>query len=132
MKSLLPLAVGLVASLVIGCGKSDQTSQTSAPPAPATDDATAATATNQQDSVGQTLEKYGHTMATAKKTALKKIDTITVDRAIQAFQADRGQNPASLDELVKEGFLPRLPDLPSGMKYNYDADTGEVKVVPIN
>ena len=132
MKAPLLIAIGLAAILLIGCGKSEQSSQTSTPPTPAADDAAAVAATNQQDSVGQALEKYGKTMATAKKNTLIKVDTITVDRAVQAFHADRGQNPATLDELVKEGFLPRLPELPSGMKYSYNADTGEVKVVPVN
>ncbi len=33
-----------------------------------------------------------------------------VDTAIEAFYADRGTDPADLDELVSEGFLKSAPD----------------------
>ncbi len=119
---LIPFAALVVA--LVGCSKSNEPSQ------PATASAPTPANTNQPQSAGQALEQYGHTLATAKTTAQRKVDTITVDRAIQAFQADRGQNPQSLDELIKEGFLPKLPELPAGMKYNYDPQKGEVTVVP--
>ncbi len=119
---LIPLAAFAIA--LAGCGKSNESTQ------PATASAPAAATTNQPQSAGQALEQYGHTLATAKTTAQRKVDTITVDRAIQAFQADRGQNPQSLDELIKEGFLPKLPELPAGMKYDYDPQKGEVSVAP--
>ena|ERR1043166_254075 len=130
MKRFLPFLVTLVTTSLLGCGKSQQSNppNTSTPtPADAGN-----TATNQQDSTGQALEKYGHTMALAKKNALEKTDLITVDRAVQSFQADRGKNPESLDELIKEGFLPRLPDLPKGKMYSYNPQTGEVKIVDAN
>jgi|ERR1051326_4727161 hypothetical protein len=123
MKSLLASSLAAIAIVFLGCSKSEQSPNSSSPNQPA------ATATNQPDSTGQALEKYGHTMATAKKNALTKTDLITVDRAIQAFQADRGRNPESLDELITEKFLPKLPDVPKGKAYSYNPQTAEVKIV---
>lgn len=126
MKRLLPI---LVVALIpfAGCGKKEPASQSTPPPAPSD-----GMRTNQQDSTGQALEKYGRTMATVKKSTEVKMDLITVNNAILAFQADRGENPSSLDELVTEKFLPKLPPLPSGKKYSYNPQTGEVKVVDGN
>ncbi|MSR64293.1 MAG: hypothetical protein EXS18_00745 [Verrucomicrobiae bacterium] len=124
MKRIMVSSLAVVAITLFGCSKSDQ-SNSSAPTQPSA-------STNQPDSTGQALEKYGHTMATAKRTALTRTDLITVDRAIQSFQADRGKNPESLDELIKEGFLPRLPDPPKGKTYSYNPQTTEVKIVDAN
>ena len=131
MKRSLAFTLLSVAALGVGCGKSDQSSQSSANTnsAPGVISSAVNLATNQQQKAGEMLEQYGHTLATAKNKALSKTDFITVDRAIQAFQADRGRNPESLDELIKEGFLPRLPDLPKGKKYTYNPQSGEVGMV---
>ncbi len=67
--------------------------------------------------------------AAAKKTAVRVVDTASVQKAIQMFGASEGRNPRDLQELVSEGYLQRLPDLPVGMGYEYDAATGQVKVV---
>ena len=37
--------------------------------------------------------------------------------------------PKDLNELVTEKYLPRLPEPPYGMKFVYDANTGQAKVV---
>lgn len=126
MKRLLPILVVVLLPL-IGCGRKEQASQSTPPPSPSD-----GVSTNQQDSTGQALEKYGRTMATVKKSTEVKMDLITVNNAILAFQADRGENPASLDELVTEKFLPKLPPLPAGKKYSYNPQTGEAKVVDGN
>jgi hypothetical protein len=134
MKWIVPVALTLSAAILLGCGKSEQTSQppsTSQPAAtnqPGVVSAVVNVATN-QDSAGAAIGQYGSTLATARRTTQIKTDLISVDRAIQAFQADRARNPESLDELIKEGFLHKLPELPVGKKYSYDPNTGTVKVV---
>ncbi len=140
MKRLLVTALLSFATLLVGCSKADQSNPPSASAPAAASNATpgiAAAAVNlatnkQQPSAGAMLEQYGHTLATAKKKALTKTDLITVDRAIQSFQADRGRNPNNLEELVQEGFLPKLPDLPAGKKYSYNPQSGEVDMVDAN
>jgi hypothetical protein len=112
-------------AFAFGCGKSDQSNQS---PTNSLAAATVNVITNQQ-TAGKEIEQYGHTLAQAKKKAIVQTDFISVDRAIQAFQADKGRNPENLDELIKEKFLPRLPDLPAGKAYSYNPETGQVKVV---
>jgi outer membrane murein-binding lipoprotein Lpp len=67
--------------------------------------------------------------AAAKKTAVRVVDTASVQKAIQMFGASEGRHPRDLQELVSEGYLPKLPDLPVGMAYEYEAATGQVKAV---
>lgn len=45
------------------------------------------------------------------------------------FHVDKGRFPNSLDELVQDNYIKRVPDAPYGMKIDYNADSGEVKVV---
>jgi len=35
----------------------------------------------------------------------------------------------TLNELVSPDYLPRLPEPPTGMKYDYNPQTGELKIV---
>lgn len=69
-------------------------------------------------------------LARSKQSADKTIETASINQAIQMFQVDKGRLPKDLDELVKEKYLPQLPKPPHGMKFDYDAITGVVKVVP--
>jgi hypothetical protein len=128
MKSLLVFSLAALATFVLGCGKSDQSQSSGGTNQPGVVAAAVNVATNQQ-TAGKEIEKYGHTMAQARRKAAIQTDAISVDRAIQSFQADRGENPKSLDELVTEKFLPRLPDLPAGKKYDYNPADGTVKIV---
>ena len=64
----------------------------------------------------------------AKQRAVKTIDTVSLDQAIQNFSVEHGRYPKDLDELVQTKVLPKLPDPPHGMKFIYDANTGSVKV----
>jgi hypothetical protein len=66
----------------------------------------------------------------AKKHSVKTVDLASVSKAIQMFRTEEDRYPKDLNELVKEGYLPALPKLPTGMKYQYDPNTGQVKSVP--
>ncbi|HNV00595.1 MAG: hypothetical protein KA191_02930 [Verrucomicrobia bacterium] len=65
----------------------------------------------------------------AQKHSLKTVDLASVTKAIQMFRTEEDRFPSDLKELVKEGYLPALPQLPAGMAYQYDANTGQVKAV---
>jgi hypothetical protein len=69
--------------------------------------------------------------AKAKQSATRTVDLAAVTRAVQMFQATEGRNPADLQELVTLGHMPRLPALPAGQQYQYDARTGQVRIVPL-
>ncbi len=53
-----------------------------------------------------------------------------LERAIQTYKAEKGTNPASLDELVPN-FLPAMPKHADGSPYGYDAATGTVLDGPV-
>jgi hypothetical protein len=65
----------------------------------------------------------------AQQSSISKIDTLSLDKAIEQFQADKGRNPKDLDELVQDKYISKIPTPPYGMKIDYDADSGQVKVV---
>ncbi len=55
-----------------------------------------------------------------------EVETETLGRAVAAFRARTGSNPASLDALVAAGLLERVPLDPDGTPYLYNRSTGEV------
>jgi hypothetical protein len=65
----------------------------------------------------------------AHQSAVKTADVTTLNQAINLFQVDKGRLPKDLNELVAEGFIPKIPDAPYGMKIVYDATKGSVRVV---
>ncbi len=67
--------------------------------------------------------------ANAKKSADKTLISAGIDQAVKMFSAQEGRMPRDLNELVPQ-YLKSIPTPPVGMKYSYDAKTGEVKVVP--
>ncbi len=72
---------------------------------------------------------YLGALGKGQQSALKTVDTSRINQAVQFYNADHGRNPADLDELVKEKYLPQIPPAPYGTKLVYDAQSGTVKVV---
>jgi hypothetical protein len=73
---------------------------------------------------------YLGALGKSKQTATKTVDIASLNQAVQMFQVEKGRLPKNLDELVEENIIGRLPKPPYGMKFDYNAATGEVKVVP--
>lgn len=73
---------------------------------------------------------YLGAIAKAKKAAEKTIDTVAINSAIQQFNVQEGRYPKDLDELVAQKYLISVPAPPYGMKIEYDAVQGKVKIVP--
>ncbi len=71
---------------------------------------------------------YLNAAAKGQQSAVKTVDTTSIDKAIQLFNVDKGRNPKDLNELVQEKYLPTLPAAPYGMQIVYHADTGTVTV----
>ncbi len=108
------------ALLLAGCGDNSN------PPA-------TPVATNAAAASGNPLNApadYLRGLSSGKQSAVKTVDTTSLDKAIQLFAVDRGRNPKDLNELVQEKYIPQIPDAPYGMKLVYDANAGTVKVVP--
>jgi hypothetical protein len=73
---------------------------------------------------------YLRGLASGKQSAVKTVDTTSLDKAIQMYGVDHGRNPKDLNELVQQKYIPKIPEPPYGMKFDYDAENGTVKVVP--
>src|SRR2546423_14820902 len=116
MKRLL--SVLLLGGLALsGCSKKEAASTSSA--------------TNENYSSGNPLTApvdYLGAVVKAKKSAEQTVETVSLNQAVQQFSVAEGRYPKDLDELVKEKYLPRLPDPPYGMKIVYDAAKGQVTV----
>ena len=69
-------------------------------------------------------------LAKGQQVAVKTVDTAALSSAIQMFEATEGRYPKDLNELVSKKLIPAIPAPPRGMKFNYDATTGTVRVVP--
>jgi hypothetical protein len=72
---------------------------------------------------------YLRSVADGKQKAQATVDTTSIDKAAELFSIDKGRYPNSLDELVKEKYLPTMPAAPYGSKLQYDAKSGKVSVV---
>jgi hypothetical protein len=103
--------------LVTGCKPSDS-SQTAS-----------STDTNSSGGVLHAPADYIEGLGRAKQNAGKTVDVASLNQAIGLFQVDKGRFPKDLDELVQQGYLKKMPEVPYGMKLDYDPATGQVKVV---
>lgn len=65
----------------------------------------------------------------AKRAAEKTVSTAGISQAVQMFQAQEGRMPKDLNELVSKQYLPSIPPPPAGMKYDYNPQTGQVRMV---
>ena len=116
MKAIVLLPV--LALLLTGCKPSNSSS-------------TSADSTNSGSSGGvvQAGADYVNGLGRAERNAGATADVSSLNQAIGMFQVDKGRFPNNLDELVQEKYLKKIPDAPYGMKIDYDAATGQVKVV---
>jgi len=121
---LLIIAVGLLA----GCGEKTKSDK----PAQATN-APAATQTNTPASSGgnplTAPVDYLNAVVKAQQVATKQVDVAFINQAIQQFNVMEGRNPKDLNELVEKKYIGQIPPVPYGSKLDYDAGSGQVKVV---
>jgi hypothetical protein len=104
MKNLL-LSFVVLALVVVGCGKSGESASPTAP------------------------VDYLKSAADSKHSADKTVDTAALIKAVDMFSVQEGRYPKDLDELVAKKYIPLIPTPPVGMKIEYEAKTGTVKVV---
>ena len=114
----LPPGLALIAALSLaGCGGKP---------------AASAPATNAPASSASPLSApadYLGALGKGQQQAIKVVDTASLKQAIQMFNTEQGRNPRDLNELVEEKYLPRLPEAPAGMRLEYDAASGAVRLV---
>lgn len=73
---------------------------------------------------------YVGAVGKAQQSATKVTSTVGIQQAITMFYTEEGRYPKNLNELVGGNYLPKLPDPPSGMKYDYNPTNGQLRVVP--
>lgn len=125
MKTPLLLCVAALAAFASGCGnQSSETSQTTSATSAKTNvpPKSSLTPVNAPSS-------YAGALGRAQTLAAKTADLSSVTEAIRMFHVEKGRFPKTLNELVQDKYLPRLPAAPAGTKYSYDPNTGQVKVV---
>jgi ABC-type glycerol-3-phosphate transport system substrate-binding protein len=117
MKSFVSLflAIGMAAFLA-GCGEKSSTASSSS------------NSTSSGGSLATAPADYLNAAVKAQQSAVKTVDTTSLNQAIQLFNVEKGRNPHDLNELVQERFVPKLPEVPFGTKLVYDADKGKVTV----
>jgi len=119
MKTLVLFVAPLTAVVLIGC------SRESTPENVSTQTTNTSTSGNAPEAPGG----YLGALARGQQSAVKTVDTTSLNKAIELFQVDKGRFPKNLNELVTEKFIAKIPDAPVGMKIVYDANAGTVKVV---
>src|SRR6266481_203854 len=88
--------------------------------------------TNTSSSGGSVLPApvyYLRAAGKAQQSAVKTVDTASLNQAIQLFNVEKGRNPKDLDELVRQKFISQIPAAPYGTKLVYDPVAGKVSVV---
>lgn len=63
-----------------------------------------------------------------KGRALTEQEIGLLNYGIYMFKEEKGRYPSSLQEAVTARYIARLPELPSGQSYQYDATSGQVKI----
>lgn len=122
MKSSYFIAVLL--ALLTGCGKQESPAPVAQPKPPTT-----------MPSLQPAGAKSTGTTAPSQLEAAKvpilntKVDLDALTKALVNYCKKTQANPISLDEVVKAGFLPGLPALPPGKKFDIDRDTYKVIIV---
>jgi hypothetical protein len=107
--------------LACGCENKSQPNQS---PATTSTTNSNASGTSPLDAPGGYLKS----LAQGQQSAVKTVDTTSLDKAIQMFNVDQGRNPKDLNELVQKKYIPQIPAPPFGSKIVYDANAGTVKV----
>jgi len=65
----------------------------------------------------------------ARKTAIRRIDTASLQNAINLFNAQEDRYPRDLNELAQKHYIQAVPQLPPGSRFNYNAQNGEIQII---
>jgi hypothetical protein len=112
-----------IALLLFGCGDNSNSSTTAKKSTSLTNNSSGNPVTAPVDYLGA--------VAKGKKTSIKVADLASVKQAITMFKQEEDRYPKDLNELVTKQYIPALPKPPYQMRYQYDAATGFVNIVPI-
>lgn len=106
--------------MLTGCGSKSQDSQTHYSSSP----------TNKEESLVTAPVDYIASSIRIGENTKGTIELVTLRKAIESFQQQEERNPDSLEELVQKSYLKVLPTPPSGLKFEYNPKTGDVRLIP--
>jgi hypothetical protein len=111
------LLVLIAALALVGCSKKQ--------------DSTAITKTNESASGNPITAPvdYLGAVAKAKKYSEKAIESTSINQAIQLFYAQEDRFPKDLQELVAKHYIGGIPPAPTGMRWAYNPQNGEIRTV---
>jgi hypothetical protein len=79
-------------------------------------------------SVASAPADYLKSAAQSQQKAVKAIDLVAINKAIEAFYVQEGRFPKKLEELEEKGFIRVIPLPPPGKKINYNTNSGVVEI----
>lgn len=138
-------AVGL-ALVLMGCGKEEDPVVVPPPPAPAAAQVGGSSPAMEAPSAPVATPPPEAQAATALMPAqaaplkdddllggngrpLTEEEKMLINYGVSMFKEEKGRFPANLQEAVASRHITRLPKLPAGEEFNYDAQTGQVTVI---
>lgn len=74
------------------------------------------------------LAGYADTLDKSEKKAAEVTGLTTLNQAVQQFNVVEGRLPRTLDELVENRYLAKIPAAPRGKRFLYNPKEGEVTV----
>jgi len=104
--------VSLFAVLLWGCNDAKQSPEKSS--------------SSSAGSVATAPVDYLNSAAQAQQKAVKTVDLVAINKAVEAFYIQEGRFPKTLEELQDKGFMRAVPVPPPGIKLNYDTNSGVV------
>ena len=110
-------AVSILAVLLIGCGKKEAKQEN------------LLTNNNSGNPITAPVDYLG-AVNQARKGAINTIDKASLTKQIELFHAQEDRFPRDLNELVQKRYIQGVPTPPPGMRFDYNAQTGEIKIVP--
>ncbi len=120
MKTIIANLLFVCSVLIVGCRKQDDP-----PVAPQVPRASS----KGGESVATSPVDYLARAGKAEQSMENKIDTVSLNNAVELFNAQEGRFPKDLNELIEKKYLGKLPSPTFGMKLHYDAKEGKVTVV---
>lgn len=78
---------------------------------------------------GEVSARQAKSATTQLEYVKGKVGTLNIDQAVQAYRAEHGANPPSLDVLVPK-YLPEIPKQADGSPYYYEPASGRVSARP--
>ncbi len=77
------------------------------------------------------LRDYRPVLAHTRQRQAAAQSAWQIEQAIGTFQRQMGRYPSNLVEIVKAGFIERIPEPPPGMGYLYDPGSGIFRIAPL-